>query len=370
MSDLFSRYSPLSGSSERTFFAGANTADGFISAYPQFIREKELDRLYIIKGGSGTGKSSLMKACAVNAEKAGAELTVLLCSSDPSSADAVLLRGKNGRTAALLDGTAPHITDPALPGAVSEIVNMGRYWDAEKLRSERAEIAEHTAQKKDAFVRLYRFLGGYRYISEVQSELLRPCLLADKMAAAAERIITSFPSTKKPCRNSRYTFALSMSGACHLSTFTAAAERELCVLDHYGSGEFFLKALVTAADQRNTALTEVPSPVCPDVLSELWFPSLKTSVTLAKEKAEANPENRRTVNMQRFLDRRQLSLCRGKIRFAERCRESLFDGALSALEEAREHHFALENIYRTAMDFSSAAAETERISRELTELFC
>ena len=34
------------------------------------------------------------------------------------------LHGKNGRRIAILDGTAPHMTDPELPGAVGEIVNV------------------------------------------------------------------------------------------------------------------------------------------------------------------------------------------------------------------------------------------------------
>ncbi|MBE6561981.1 MAG: hypothetical protein E7662_12740, partial [Ruminococcaceae bacterium] len=97
MSDLFNKYTPIRGSYPHTYFAGANTADGFIGAYPAFINERALDRLYILKGGSGTGKSTLIKTCAARAEEAGAEVTLLLCSSDPSSADAIILRKKNGR---------------------------------------------------------------------------------------------------------------------------------------------------------------------------------------------------------------------------------------------------------------------------------
>ena len=47
---------------EGRFFAGANTAEGFQSFYPELFRDSELDALFRIEGGPGTGKSTLMKA--------------------------------------------------------------------------------------------------------------------------------------------------------------------------------------------------------------------------------------------------------------------------------------------------------------------
>ena len=41
------------------YFAGGNTARGFHSLYDSNLQG--LERIYILKGGPGTGKSSLMK---------------------------------------------------------------------------------------------------------------------------------------------------------------------------------------------------------------------------------------------------------------------------------------------------------------------
>lgn len=367
MSDLFTRYAPISGSTPHTYFAGANTADGFAGAYPAWIRETELDRLYIIKGGSGTGKSSMMKACASEAQRLGAEVTLLLCSSDPSSADAVILRGENGHTAAILDGTAPHTLDPSLPGAISEIVNVGIYWDADILRAHREEITAVCAEKKEAYERAYRFLGAYRHLTEVRRELLSPCVYTDKMEAAAARIAASFPQEKHAGVQTRYTYALSMNGAYHLTTFAAMAKREFRILDAYGAGEFFLRAMTRATADRRCPLLSSPSPACPDLPAELYIPGTGAYFTLADTRGEA-ADGVQYINMQRFLNREELAKRRARLRFTERCREMLFDGALDALSDARRCHFALEEIYKSAMDFRGVSEETERLCREIGEM--
>ena len=42
------------------FFAGANSAEGFFSCFDS-LYDPEKDSFYILKGGPGTGKSTLMK---------------------------------------------------------------------------------------------------------------------------------------------------------------------------------------------------------------------------------------------------------------------------------------------------------------------
>lgn len=366
MSDLFTRYTPLENTGSHTYFAGANTADGFAGAYEDFIREAELTRLYILKGGSGTGKSSLIKSCAARAEQAGAQVTMLLCSSDPSSADAVILRGQNGRSAAILDGTAPHTRDPMLPGAVSRIVNAGDHWDADLLGRCREEITLRTMEKKAAYDRAYRFLGAYRHLTDVLHQLLLPCLDTEKMAAAVDRIVSSFPAGEEGSVQTRYTYALSMTGAWHLPTFSERAKTQFRILDGYGSGCLFLQMIFRKLSRHGTVLFS-PVPACPGMPAELFFENAGASFSLADERKEAR-DGVRYVNMQRFLNRQALAGVRARLRFTDRCRQTLFDGALESLADARRAHFALEEIYKSAMDFDSLSRGKDRLCSELEDL--
>ena len=368
MSDLIKRYKTAEAVYPHTYFAGANTAQGFVSAYPNFIREGELDRLFIIKGGSGTGKSSVVRACASEAVRLGAEVTMLLCSSDPSSADAAVMRTPDGRSAAILDGTAPHTLDPEFPGAAGEIVDVGRYWNGAQLRERRGEITALAAQKHSAFARAYRFLGAYRQLSEVRRGMISACMDTEKAESAASRLAASLPHDKLITETAVYTCALSMTGAWRLDTFRRAAHSEIRVCDFYESGEIFLGMLRRAAAPRCSMLIS-PSPAWADMLSEIYILSAGTAVTLSENRTEDDGEHVRCVNMQRFVRRDALAQCRAKLRFIQRCREEMFDGALAALEDARSAHFAMEAIYREAMHFDGVAEETERLCREIGELF-
>lgn len=54
---------------QKEYFAAINSVHGFVSFFDSIFAGR--DRLYIIKGGPGTGKSTLMRKIAAEAEKNG-----------------------------------------------------------------------------------------------------------------------------------------------------------------------------------------------------------------------------------------------------------------------------------------------------------
>ena len=88
-----------------SYFLGANTYNGFYSLYPDFTSSGTIDRLYILKGGAGCGKSSFMKSIAKAAENNGINTEKILCSGDPQSLDGLFIPTLK---LAYVDGTAPH----------------------------------------------------------------------------------------------------------------------------------------------------------------------------------------------------------------------------------------------------------------------
>lgn len=361
MHPILNRYVPISGTYPHTYFAGANTSQGFVSAYPRFVREEESYRVFYIKGGSGTGKSTVMKQCARAAALTGADITLLLCSSDPTSADGVILQGKNGRRIVILDATAPHTADPTLPGAVGEIVDVGAGWDVSRLCARRQEISLARREKEQAYVRAYRYLSAYRSVVDGASTLLSECILHDKLRAAASRLLGDFRGGERFCEDIRYTHALSMHGAYRLNTFSALAGRRCAIVDVYGTGEFFLEALRDQAMDRRLTVYTSPAPACPNRLQELYFPESGACFYLVPD-SESGGDAARCIHMRRFIDSSALAARRGRIRFAGKCGEMLFEGALQSLSEAGKHHFILEEIYKETMDFTVVQKKTDTLS--------
>lgn len=142
-------------SMQKHFYLGANTPYGFFSYYDNIISQYEARKIYCIKGGPGTGKSSFMKKCAQRMIEEGFDVEFIHCSSDDNSLDGILIKGKN---IALLDATSPHITDPKTPGAVDTIINLGQFWNEEKIYKNKDNIISINKKISENYKRAYRYL--------------------------------------------------------------------------------------------------------------------------------------------------------------------------------------------------------------------
>ena len=119
---------------ERHFFAGAMTASGFCNFF-EFINDyNKKGMLYIIKGGSGTGKSSLMKKVGAHFLQKGEEIEFFHCSADPDSLDAIRLKKYN---IAIVDGTAPHVTEMKMPAIKDCIIDVSQFIKPEVAKYEK-----------------------------------------------------------------------------------------------------------------------------------------------------------------------------------------------------------------------------------------
>lgn len=138
----------------RNYYACANSARGFVNLFESNI--KELDKIFILKGGPGTGKSSLMKNIGLNWYGKGFDVEFIHCSSDNSSLDGVIIPALK---AGIVDGTAPHIIEPSAPGAIEEYVNLGAAWDSKKLSTHKNEILNIKDEISKYYKNTYKIFG-------------------------------------------------------------------------------------------------------------------------------------------------------------------------------------------------------------------
>ena len=124
-------------------FCGANSGAGFVGYYKEIFKNAE--KVYIMKGGPGTGKSSFLRQAAEYARNKGLMVEYYACSSDPDSLDAVVVDGK----IAIADGTFPHVLEPKLAGAKDELIDLGRFWNPTSLRKRYEDIERLSREKAE-----------------------------------------------------------------------------------------------------------------------------------------------------------------------------------------------------------------------------
>ena len=347
------------------YFAAANSCDGFYSRFPVLFdpHSGEWQKIYIIKGGPGTGKSSFMKRAAEHAEKKGLHVERYYCSADPRSLDGIRIPQIG---TAMLDGTAPHTVDPVCPGAVEEIINMGMFFDVRALR-EKAEIIRALGDEHSAHhLRAKRYLRAAGAMRETVLSQYAEAYLSEKAESAAQRLIQNMPREKEPFAEVQIVTAISAQGIVHLPT----AERGECVyVTDNGRAALFFDSLISAAEHRGVSYVRYASPLRPAETEGISFP--KVGMTWFSDRygraEDAQVMPGRPLNTGRFFDTASVAARRSRIRFARECESALLDGACEALACAGRVHDALEEHYIAAMDFDAMNAYTERFLQGFCE---
>ena len=139
------------------YFASRNGFDGFTSYFKDVFTPSLFTKIFILKGGPGTGKSTLMRKMYSSLSSQCDDAECILCSSDKNSLDGLIIE-KNGRRVAFLDGTAPHTMDPTLPVVCEEIVNLGEAIRNEEIIPHREMLFDLYQKKSDEYKLAYHFL--------------------------------------------------------------------------------------------------------------------------------------------------------------------------------------------------------------------
>ena len=350
-------YSPL----PRQCFAASNSCEGFKNYYGEIFTDTRVDRLYVIKGGPGTGKSHFMRVVARRARERGYTVTEYLCSSDPTSLDGLLLSREGDPTVGLLDGTPPHVREPVIPGARDEIVNLGAFWDPHALAGQRETITALGKQKATAYESAYAALSAAGRMDAIADTLTESCVFHDRLNVLAARLLRDQPKGTAFTVTPALRRAVSMAGKHTLRSFEAAARQVLIPDENYGMGYRLTEAMLKVSAARGHRVLVSYHPIYPHKADGLFYPDTGLCV-LVGDAAPTEEIPTRSLSLRRYTDAEALRAVRGELRRTLALREQLTDTALRHLACASSYHFELERIYAAAMDF--------RAKERYTEEFC
>ena len=343
------------------FFFGSNTAVGFRSYFEQLLGPNSGYRLFILKGGPGTGKSSLMKKMGAAFEKAGDQVIYIPCASDPDSLDAVM---SVTRRLALVDGTAPHTLDPTCPGAVETMLDPGDGFDLALMEKNREEILSLNQAISYRHSRATGFIAAADALLFQNEKAAAPYV---DEAAIDDFVYGYFHGLEREGRgreSKRLLSAVSVDAIIYFQeTLSCFCKKRYCIPDPYGAASgLFLEKLKNAALSRGVDALSCPCSIAKNPrLDHVIFRGL--GVGFSKTCDLLNP-GQEGVLLPDFMKPLPKEADREKM--AElNCRagELLF-AAAKEVGEAKRLHDELEALYVKAMDFSVMEGFYHRILGE------
>lgn len=332
----------MNNTSLRTFVA-ANSPQGFYPLFSDLLKDK---KTYIIKGGPGTGKSSLMKKIAANAYKSGYFTEYIYCSSDPDSLDAVYIPEIN---TVVCDGTAPHTVDPVYAGSEGGIINLGQCWDEKKLIEAKKEIRGFSANIKTTYDRAYRYLiaasSAYTDIKKIASGYINK----EKLNKFIKNFISVIPEKNgKIMPNKRFLSSFSPFGYITFKDSIYSAEKVFVINDKYGLAYMITEKCEEAAQAYERYIFY--NPLCPTEISHILIPELDTAIVTETLFTGFEPQNTNRINFSRFIND-DISLKKNKLLFARKIVRMCSAEALNCIKYAKQLHDDLEDIYISSMNF-------------------
>lgn len=350
-----------------SYFLASNSGKGFYSLFDELYSPHEGWNLYILKGGPGTGKSTIMKKAADVAENKGYYYEKIFCSSDPDSLDGIIIPELK---VSIADGTSPHIIEPKYPGVSEKIINLGDCWDENTLKKNSEHIITLTDCNKALHKQSSRYISAAFAALYENSKILASAFNEDK----ADNFVTRYISRYAYCNNSygketkRFIDAITPKGKLtFIDTALNICDIVISVTDEYSA----ISGLVVNK-LRNFALSNgIDIISCLDPVNPCGNPR---HVILKKERVGFFTSDSflnyktfalRNINAKRFIDDSVFKAHKNRIAFNKKVSDNLISEANTILSKAKSVHDELEKYYISAINFDYVNKTTDLLIDEI-----
>ncbi len=344
------------------YFLGGTSPTGFKTRFGDIVFDTDY-RTYIIKGGPGTGKSSLMKKIANSFPDAEKEL--YQCSSDPDSVDAVVFTKSR---IAFVDGTAPHTFDPEFPGAVQQIVDLGSCWNSKMLQKNKPEIISATADYLHHHGICRRYITALSAVAEDTMQVGKLALNEEKLEGFTERLAKKILPKKQEPEEGIIVYR-QLSALTPKGYLTNVPENYMVYLLNdnlcYGAEQFLRSFTDKALSKGYDVCVSLITILGGSRFEHIFIPELKTAFLTATPINELNISEKQPVNFKRFYDKNVVRQRKIRIKFNETAVRELRDEAVSSLVAAKAEHDKLEAYYIKNVDFDKVCKITQSLENEL-----
>ena len=351
---------------EIRYFLGGNTPAGFYSLYDELSDLRKVRRLYILKGGAGCGKSTLMKRIALRGEEAGFKAERILCSADPGSLDGVIFPSLS---AAVVDGTAPHVVEANYAGAAERYVDLSGFYDRAALEPLADAIVAATAEYKGQYKAVYRCLNAAGQLSRDRAEQVAADDVRQKLALRAKGIIRREIKPSKGGSGTlyrRFLTAVTCEGPVSLwDTVDGQAERVYRLSDSYGLSHWLLSPILNAALAAGQDCVACFDPMAPEQIAHLLLPELSLAFVTDCPMFPREGKDHRHLRLDAMTEAGLIRTLRPRLRFSQKVSAALVEEAVGGLARAKAAHDRLEALYNPHVNFDAVNRLADRLVEEI-----
>jgi len=352
---------------EKHVFAGNNTSKGFYSYFDNIIRAEEAKRIYILKGGPGVGKSTFMKRFALAMLEKGYSAEYIHCSGDNESLDGIIIPELK---IIFVDGTAPHIIDPVIPGAVDEIVNLGIYLDNHQMEKHTSKIIQITKGTSRLYKSAYRYLESAGIISEeinsICDQYVDSVKFNDMCIQAIEKM---FPENSRSTKtgNLKKLFSESFTANGYINRTTSLCQgRKIWAIvgENTNYTSEFLRCISEETIKRGYDAECYYKPLTPEKIQHICVPEMNLMIISTENRMNNNYEE--IFDLHSIIDAENLKTHISEIENNLHLYDLLIKNALEKLSDTKKLHDLLEVFYVNAMNFKGVDECFDRILSQYT----
>lgn len=351
--------------SKQRYFLGGTSPEGFKSKFIDLIKDPKY-YTYVLKGGPGTGKSTLMKKIAEEFE--GCNISVFYCSSDTRSLDAVVIEDKG---VIVVDGTAPHVFETIYPAAFQDLINLGDCWNRKEIEKHKDALRYTFDENQKYHARTKCYVEALSSLNDDIYAIGESCLEKKKLSSYIGRLMKKLLPKAEINSDGKLQFR-------QLSAFTADGYMTMPVGDDYSvyfikddlfcGGDFFLRSLADNFTRKGYTVSISECTMLHSFTYEhLIVDELKLAFLTGNFFNKLYLESASIINFARFYDKSSLTDKKQRLLFDKKASLELADEAAVSLSTALDIHDEMEKFYINAINFDMLNEKTEKLIAEIKE---
>jgi ATPase subunit of ABC transporter with duplicated ATPase domains len=356
----------------KNFYAGSNSSVGFYSLYEDAL--KDLDRIFILKGGPGTGKSTFMRKIGLVFIEKGFDLEYLHCSSDNQSIDGIIIpKLKLG----FVDGTSPHLIEPKYPGVRETFIDLGTFSNHRILRAHKNKLIKLIDDRAAKFQAAYQIFAQAKKVHLEKEKLYLSSMNFEKANKITKQLIEQIFTDQKmeeetPSIKKRFFGAATPKGAVNfIDNITENIQKRYIIKGRPGSGKSTLmKKIGKFAEEKGVSVEYYPCAFDPNSIDMVIIPSFSTAILdgTAPHVVDAFRKNDEIVDMfELCMDRNVEKKHKRQLQNLDMEYKNKMALGTNYLSEAKRLQDLLEEYYKQSMNFDAVNEKREQVLKEVFE---